>query len=168
LSPDAHVGVLAAVALALVSPASLGAGGAAADACGLLTAADASAALGLPLDQGEPVFPNSVGTCVWKQHGRQATGYAQVTVTLTDTAAFDADKAPLQGVRKTPQSGVGDDAYYVELVAPSSAGGIATLSVKTGSVAFTVLVLNPLAAPERLKALEKDAAARILVNLRTR
>ena len=137
-------------------------------ACALLTAAQASAALGVDLDQGEPVFPASVGTCVWKQHGRQATGFAQVTVTLTDTGAFDVDKAPLQGVRKTPEPGLGDDAYFVELVAASSAGGAPTLSVKKGSVSFTVLVINPLAKPERLKAVEKDAASRILANLQNR
>ena len=157
----------AALTLAVMVAASTERAGAAApdDACALLSAPQASAAVGVEVDPGERVFPSSPGTCVWKQRGRQATGYAQLTVNLTEAAACDLYKAPREGVRKTPERGVGDDAYFVELANPTSLGGGATLSVKKGALSFTVLVIIPRVPAERLKAAEKAAALQILSRL---
>jgi hypothetical protein len=162
-----HLRSLVAAILGLVLPGVMPIAKAAApvEACALLSASEASAALGVQVDSGERAFTSSPATCVWKEHGRKATGYAQVTVSLADDQKFEMGKTPLEGVQKTPESGIGDDAYFVELARRSSSRDSATLSVRKGSLSFTVLVLNANLSADKVKSVEKTVAIKILEKL---
>ena len=162
-----HIGSLgtAILGLALSGNMPIAKAAAPADACSLLTTSEASAALGAQLDSGERAFSSSPATCVWKERGRKATGYAQVTVTLADDQKFEMGKTPLEGVQKTPESGIGDDAYFVELVRRSASDDTATLSVRKGSQSFTVLVLSHNLSSDKVKSVERTVALKILPKL---
>jgi hypothetical protein len=69
--------------------------------------------------------------------------------------AFEVGKTPMQGIAKTPVSGVGDDAYYV------TASALGTgLSVKKGS-SFVQIRVGGFPA-EKAKELKKALALQML------
>ena len=83
----------------------------------------------------------------------------KLTLDFKNTQSFEIGKTPIQGMTKTPVSGIGDDAYY------STARGIGTtLSVRKGSVAF-IMTLHSGDSADRIKAREKDLALQILKKL---
>lgn len=80
---------------------------------------------------------------------------------LTQARAFAIGKTPLPGWNKTPQTGIGDEAYYADngkvnfLISP-------TLSVKKGTVFFVVAAKIPKASLEQIKAVEKAVATKVV------
>lgn len=130
------------------------------DACSLLTAAQVSAALGVPVEADKAVDKSF---CTWSQQGA-ALKRKTVMLTiiepigdLTPVDRFNAAKMPLPGVVKTPVSGLGDDAVY---------GGNnfrVALTVKKGNSAFEIVVSGfPVAES---KAKERALAQVVLAKL---
>lgn len=124
------------------------------DACSLVTAAQVSAALGVPIGAGERIVPSSPKLC-----GFGGAGAAKRVVTAIITPdMFDHEKHPLQGIKEEQLSGVGDDAHY--MTTPGFGTG---LSVKKGSFAFKVRVYGfPV---EQVEQKEKTLAQEILAKL---
>jgi len=108
------------------------------EACTLITQAQVSAALEIPVDPGTPIGRPS--SCQWTGKGRFAT----LTITQprggkSPIESFNAGKAStMPGITVEPISGVGDDAYYVYFSNTTRAG--LGLVVKKGSSAFEIRV----------------------------
>jgi hypothetical protein len=107
--------------------------GAPGDACALLTAAQVSTALGVPVGPGKPILPNNTTLCTWLEQGAAEGTERNVAVSLLTVKSFEIGKTPLTGMTKTPVSGLGDDAYFVE-----SRSMTAALNVKKGDTCFQV------------------------------
>src|ERR1700722_2692433 len=88
------------------------------DACSLLTPAQLSAALAVPMDAGKYVTPGFVKTCTWTPSNGPTPGIKYFTLTLQSVQGFEGGKSLAQtgqskgAAAMTPLSGVGDDAYY--------------------------------------------------------
>jgi hypothetical protein len=126
------------------------------DACSLLTAADAQAALGEPVDPGVPPEAGA-HSCIFAGHPAVGLDLNSVEISLTDVAAFDPSKKSIAGLTITPVSGIGDAAYYVSMGA-----GYEVLNVRKGQVTFTVSVLLKGASDAQLQAAEQTLAAAAL------
>jgi hypothetical protein len=97
------------------------------DACKLLTAQQVSAALGVPVDEGQYEMPGHPQFCAWSEHGKPNMTAQNVRVHLMTAQQYELPKAG--PFAKGPESGVGDEAYW------AYTPGIGyTLSVKKGSV----------------------------------
>jgi hypothetical protein len=130
------------------------------DACSLLTAAQVSEALGVPVEADKAVDKSF---CTWSQQGA-ASKRKTVMLTiieaignLTPADRFNAAKMPVPGVVKTPVSGLGDDAVY---------GGnnfYVALTVKKGNSAFEIVVSGFPVDESRGK--EKALAQQVLAKL---
>jgi hypothetical protein len=103
------------------------------DACALLTASQVSSAVGAAVGSGQPIMPNNTTLCTWSEQGVPAGTERNVTVSLMTAKSFENGRTPMTAVTKTPVSGVGDEAYFVE-----SKGMTAGLSVRKGDTAFQV------------------------------
>lgn len=107
-------------------------------ACELLTQAQVSQALGIPVGAGTPIA--RPGTCQWFGKGKFAT----LTITLpkgtqTPVDQFNAGKASkMAGVTVEPVSGVGDEAYYVYFSGTTRAGS--GIVVRKGAFSFEIRV----------------------------
>jgi hypothetical protein len=135
------------------------------DACAVLSQAQVSAALGVPVDAGKQIGPSSA-LCGWKKqpNDRSHTG-KRVMLSLYRTLGksspaerFENGKIPMQGITKTPVSGVGDDAYYIDT--PGLGIG---LNVKKGASFFQVRVYGFPA--DQIRAIEKTLAQEVLGKL---
>ena len=120
--------------------------------CSLLTSKEISSVVGGTFGASKPI---SATACSWA-----ATGSPNVTVTL---AVQDANKwaeatAPLRGVQRIPESGIGDAAMY------TIAGPFAALGVRKGAVTVIIRMygVHDLA---KQKALEKSLAASAIAKL---
>ena len=108
------------------------------EACTLITQAQVSAALEIPVGAGTPIGRPS--SCQWVGKGRFAT----LTITQplggkSPTDRFNAGKtSTLPGIITEPVSGVGDEAYYVYFNTKERSG--LGLVVKKGSSAFEIRV----------------------------
>lgn len=161
MSPTRGLAVLAAVAFtfgARTTGAPLTRTPFAADACALLTQQEVSAALGVAVEKGQPIVPNSPNLCGWAPAGGPKIDGKKVTLFLTTPQLHDVGKTPVKGIEKTPVSGVGDDAYYV--ITPSLAPG---LNVKKGSKAFVLRVGG--FPQDKEEAIEKSLAVLALKRL---
>jgi hypothetical protein len=107
--------------------------GAPGDACALLTSPQVSSALGAAVGAGKPILPNHATVCTWLEQGVPAGTERNVSVSLMTLKSFEIGKTPMTGITKTPVSGLGDDAYFVE-----AHGMAAGLSVKKGDTCFQV------------------------------
>ena len=96
------------------------------DACKLLTAAQVSAVLGVPVDEGDYSIPGHTHLCVWRERGK-SQGIAQnVQVHYLTAQQYDLPKTG--PFAKGSEAGLGDEAYWA--LTP----GIGyTLSIKKGS-----------------------------------
>lgn len=103
------------------------------DACALLSASQVSTALGASVASGQPLMPNNATLCTWSEQGVPAGTERNVTVTLMTAKSFENGKTPMTGMTKTPVSGVGDEAYFIE-----SKGMVAGLNVRKGTTAFQI------------------------------
>jgi hypothetical protein len=139
----------------------------ASDACALLTQAQASAALGVSLGTGAHPGGDSASahaTCQWSQPGQGSASPKRVMLvilgpmgTMSPADRFESAKRPVQGITKTPISGVGDDACYVESRANTS------LYVKKGNSVFQILVFG--FPPDQVKTMEKTLAQQAVLRL---
>jgi hypothetical protein len=107
--------------------------GAPGDACALLTPPQVSSALGAAVGSSTPILPNNTTVCTWTEQGAPAGTERNVTVSLLTVKSFENGKTPMTGMTKTPVSGLGDDAYFVE--AHSMTAG---LNVKKGDTCFQI------------------------------
>jgi len=129
------------------------------DACSLVTAAQVSAALGVTVGDGKGSVPHE---CEWSQPGAGVGGKGVLVEILGPMGSmkpvdrFNTVKAPVPRIVKTPVSGLGDDAVYVE-----TAG--AALYVKKGDFVFEIRIHGfPL---EEIKAKEKTLAVDVMAKL---
>src|ERR1700683_3314453 len=132
------------------------------DACALLLQREVATALGVSVDPGKHKI--SVGDCRWTEPGRSVADGAVLQVSVTEAQAFEIGKTPISGWNKKPETGLADDAYFVDngkvnfLVSP-------TLSVKKGPVFFVIAAKVPKASLEQTKAIEKTVAVIVLGQL---
>jgi hypothetical protein len=96
------------------------------DACKLVTAAQVSAVLGVPVDEGAYGLPGHTQFCVWRERGKSQMLAQNVQVNILTARQYDLAKTG--PFAKGPESGVGDEAYWA--LTP----GIGfTLSIRKGS-----------------------------------
>jgi hypothetical protein len=101
------------------------------DACALLTPADISTVLGVEVGPGERLMPTETRFCTWHEQGKKQN--RNVRVDFISDRQYEMGKTPLPNVVKTPESGIGDDAYFSKVK-----GMVFTLSVMKGSTFFRV------------------------------
>jgi len=135
------------------------------DACSLLTEDQVKAVLGLAVGAGQHIVPNNSSLCGWEQPGQSGASRKRVLVSiyvplgkLSPIDRFNAAKTPVNGITKTPVSGVGDDAIY----ATTPGVGIGLIFKKADS-AFDVRVYG--FADDETKAKEKTLAGDIIAKL---
>ena len=140
----------------------IGIAAAPADACTVLSQQDVATALGVEVDAGQHKL--GPGDCRWTQPGKPGTDVAVLQINLTQAQAFGIGKTPIPSWNKTAQTGIGDEAYYVDngkvtfLISP-------TLSVKKGTVFFVIAAKIPKASLEQTKAIEKAVAVKVVGNV---
>src|ERR1700733_3545826 len=154
-------GLSLAMALCLQSSPALAAG---ADACAFLTRSQLSTVLGVPVDAGKHIGPGSA-LCSWGAPNDPNHEGKHILLTIyrpvgkiSAVERFENGKTPIGGIEKTPVSGVGDDAYYIDT--PGFGLG---LNVKKGSSAFQVKVFG--FSAELAKTLERALAETVLAKL---
>jgi hypothetical protein len=123
------------------------------DACSLLTASEASKAIGVNVDKGHHLLEPHKDQCWWSDDDTANPDHRRVTLTIEAPFMFARMKS-VPNVTTEPVSGVGDEAYYV-----FSKGLGTILAVRKGSVAFQLKVLNgskvkPALALDEVKARE--------------
>jgi len=135
------------------------------DACALLTQAEVSAVLGVSVGAGQRLVPTNPSICGWDQPSDTTHSGKRVVVSiyvplgsLTPTDRFNNAKKPMQGITKTPVSGVGDDA--ISVTTPGFGTG---LIFKKGNSAFDVRVYG--FSNEETKAKEKALALDVIAKL---
>jgi hypothetical protein len=128
------------------------------EACSLLTQAQVSNALGVPVDPGKAPVPKS---CHWDQPGKAGAGLLKLDVTITDQKAFDNRKGMRGPSTVTPVNGLGDDAFYYEL----ASARLATLNVRKGTVVVVIRVWGGSTPVDEYKTKEKAVAGAILAKL---
>jgi hypothetical protein len=128
------------------------------DACKLLTTAQVTAALGAAVEAGVPLVASNPTSCGWAPPGGPHIDAKKVMVSLSNPKSFEASKKPMNGIEKTPLSGVGDDAIYI--TTPGFGTG---LNVRKGTSAFQVRVGG--FKPDKEKEIEKALAIEILKKL---
>jgi hypothetical protein len=138
------------------------------NACALLTATEVSAVLGAPVDPGQPLTPTFLQYCSFNETGKGATG-RNTHISIIDEHKFALGKTPIAGIEKTPESGIGDEAYWTK-----AKGMVYNLSVKKGGNYFRVqsrtnkdalATSNTPALDEQDKAADRKLALEILKNL---
>ncbi len=148
---------------------SQGAVGASPEACGVLTQSEVTAALGVAVDAGERLMPNDMRFCTWREHGKDRMQARNVQVSFISERQYDVGKTPVPSITKTPESGLGDEAYFSK-----GKGMVFNLSVKKGDSYFRVMVRsNPdvlvkgssAASDEKDKEIDRAIAREILKKL---
>jgi hypothetical protein len=143
---------------------------AAADACQLLTAAQVSSALGVEVDPGSPSIPNHPEHCIWREHGKEQALAKNLQLSLLTDRQYEMGKTALPNIPKTPESGIGDEAYFAK-----TPGIGFILTVKKGSTYFRVqarpipgfshnkgTAAEEQALDERYKSVERTIAHEVL------
>jgi hypothetical protein len=165
MSSRTRAGVAAALILFFAS------GSHAADnnACALLTAAEVGAIVGAPMDPGAPLTPTLRQYCSFNETGKGISG-RNAHISIIDEHKFSLGKTPaIAGVEKSPESGIGDEAYWSK-----AKGMVYTLSVRKGSNYFRVQARtnkdalaksNTPAIDEQDKAADRKLALEILKKL---
>ena len=135
------------------------------DACSLLTPAQVSAALGIASQPGQHLVQDSLLMCGWSETGGTTPSSRRVVLdvygpigSLTPAERFANAKAPVNGLTKTPASGIGGDAVYV--TTPGFGTG---LIVKRGASVFSIRVYG--FALEQIMAMEKTLALAVVTKL---
>ncbi len=82
------------------------------DACKVLTPAEISAVLGVPIDEGVHIPASSQIMCAWSQNGMTGEAGTKLILHFNTMAAFQKEKAATGNVVITPLSGIGDEAFY--------------------------------------------------------
>jgi hypothetical protein len=123
------------------------------DACKLITADEAAAVLGKPVDPGQPPEPGS-SSCLFTTTGLSIDS---IEITVLDLAEFKPTQKSITGLTITQVSGIGDDAYYISI-----GGGHVVLNVRKGQSVFSASVLLKGVSDSQLMASEKSLATLIL------
>lgn len=135
------------------------------DACALLTQAQVSAALGIAVDPGRRPVAEDPLFCNWRESGKPVGPGRNVMVNILNAQEFEKAKKLVPGNPKTPEPGIGDEAYFY------GAGNFAaSLIVRKGAVYFRVVArpnISPAgaganAAPDQDKTADKALALEIL------
>ncbi len=143
-----HLFPAAAILLATATPRVLHAQ----DACGYLTAAQVTAAMGTPVNAGTPGPKN----CVW----HVTKGDGNLYLTLRDGATYDTFKSQVQALgHMTPVTGLGDDAFFL-----SGSKDSAPLYVHKGSLVYLIMARVAGHTLDQNQATEKAVAAQILAS----
>lgn len=101
------------------------------DACKLLSAAQVTTALGVPVDQGAYIDATHPEFCIWRESGKPPMMAQNVEVHFMTPRQFEAPKSG--PFAKGPETGLGDEAYW------SYTPGIGfSLSIKKGSTYIRV------------------------------
>jgi hypothetical protein len=106
---------------------------AAADACPLLTTAQVKDVLGVEVEAGVPSMPNHPEYCIWREHGKDQAVAKNIQLQLLTVRQYELGKTPVPSIPKTPESGIGDEAYFAK-----TPGIGFVLTVKKGSTCFRV------------------------------
>lgn len=124
------------------------------DACSLLTPAQVSAVLGVPIGQGERLVATSPKLCGFGGAGADK----RVVLTIATAEMFDHEKHPFKGIQEEQATGLGDDAHY--MTTPGFGTG---LSVLKGGFVFKVRVYGfPI---DEVKQKERLLAQKVLSKL---
>ncbi|HSQ28889.1 MAG TPA: hypothetical protein VLN49_03515 [Gemmatimonadaceae bacterium] len=123
--------------------------------CGLLTSAQISSVVGSTFGASQAI---STTGCQWAASKQGDTPGAIVTLVVQDAKVWDRATAPLAGVTRVPESGIGDAAMY------TIAGPLASLGVRKGAVTVIIRMygVHPL---DKAKAMEKALAADAIAKL---
>jgi hypothetical protein len=127
------------------------------DACQVLTPAEISSVLAVPIDPGQHIPKTSIIMCGWPKTG--VTTDSEVMLNLTTPDYFEKERAPHPRITMTPAPGIGDDAYYI-----TSEFGTSLLIKKGNTViSFTIRDKSIPSAQlmEKERALGLKAAARL-------
>ena len=81
------------------------------DTCQVLTPAEISAVLAIPIDPGQHIPKTNTIMCGWPKTG--VTGDSEVVLNFTTHDYFEKERAPHPRITMTPAPGIGDDAYYI-------------------------------------------------------
>lgn len=134
------------------------------DACLILSRPHISDVLGVAVDLGRHIGPGSA-LCSWGEPGDPNHEGKHVLLTLyravgkiSPAERFENGKTPIGGIQKTPVSGLGGDAYYIDT--PGFGLG---LNVKKGSSAFQIKVFG--FGAELTRTLERALAESVLAKL---
>jgi|KBSMisStaDraftv2_1062788.scaffolds.fasta_scaffold182818_3 hypothetical protein len=126
------------------------------DPCALLTAAQASAALGGTVGTGKSITGK---VCQWQQQGKAGSELLKLDVNLITPDRFTRMKSVTVGT-VVNVGGLGDDAYYSTLKTGHTT--ITTLNIKKGDTAVVIRVSGGERPVEEYQAKEK-AVAQVLV-----
>jgi hypothetical protein len=127
------------------------------DSCQVLTPAEISTTLGIPIDPGHHVLASSSIMCSWPQTGATGEAAQKVVLNFTSLPSFQREKAAT-AVVITPATGIGDDAFYVT----SSLG--TSLYIKKGNTAIAFSIhekLPPATLMSEEKTLGLEATPRL-------
>jgi hypothetical protein len=84
------------------------------DSCALLTPAEVSEVIVVPIDPGKHVLRTSTIMCSWPQTGASGETATKVIVNFTNLDSFTKEKTSANPrVTATPVSGIGNEAFYV-------------------------------------------------------
>jgi len=135
------------------------------DACSLLTEARVSAVLGVSVGAGQHIAANNSLICGWSQAGSTTPSSKRVVVDILAAIGsakpvdrFNTSKTPVEGITKTPVTGIGDDAFYI------TTPGIGTaLMIMKGSSVIQIRVYGfPVdEIKEKEKTLAQDALPKL-------
>jgi len=122
------------------------------DPCALITQAQASAVLGVPVAAGKSLVSS---VCHWDQAGRPGSELLKLDINVVALDRFNRIKSVSAGTI-TPVTGIGDEAYYATL----NTGRIVTttLNVKKGGNAVIIRVSGGAKPAEEYQAKEKAVA----------
>jgi hypothetical protein len=157
----ASVAAVFGIAFLLRGNPTLAAGG---DACLVLTRQQITDVLGVSVDPGEHVGPGAA-LCSWGEPGDPRHVGKHVLLTLyrsvgkiSPVERFENGKMPIGGIQKTPVSGIGDDAYYIDT--PGFGLG---LNVRKRNSAFQIKVFG--FSAQLTQTLERALAETVLPKL---
>jgi hypothetical protein len=160
----AGMAVICGMVFALQSGLASAAGQEARDACSFLSENKVSAILGVAIDAGRHIGPSSA-LCGWGEPNDPDHSGKHVLLTIyravgkiSSVERFENGKMPIQGIEKTPISGIGDEAYYIDT--PGFGLG---LNVKKGNFAFQVKVFG--FSPRMTHTIESSLAQDVLAKL---
>jgi hypothetical protein len=125
------------------------------DACALLSAAQVSTVLGVPVQEGEHIVPDSLTSCGWAGPGDPSIGSKKIVLSLMTARSFAVGKTPVKGVTMTVAEGVGDDAYFISMPPFGTA-----LSVRKGDAYFQLRIAG--FPSGQVRTLERALALRLL------
>jgi len=81
------------------------------DSCQVLTPAEISTVLAMPIDPGKHVLKTSTIMCGWAKTG--VTSDSEVVLNFTTPDYFEKERDPHPRITMTPGPGIADDAYYI-------------------------------------------------------